>query len=78
MCNLQCTVRYKRPCVFFAPIDSSHYSVHKSIRIRLSYKVSYILGQNMSDLYIKYLVNNTIFGHVTLITFYADCWNLFT
>ena len=27
----------------------------------------------MSDLHIKYLVNDAIFGHVTIITFYVEC-----
>ena len=28
----------------------------------------------MSPLDIKYFVNNAIFGHMTLITFYAECY----
>jgi len=36
-CNLQLTITFffsKQLCVFFTPIDSSHYFVHKSIKVR--------------------------------------------
>ena len=43
----------------------------------IGYEIFYILCQNMLLSDFNYIVNNKIFGHGTLITFYVECYKEF-